>query len=126
MIMMIIYLHNKNSGRQHLVPNLVQAGLVMSLVGDVLLMSKEISSFIIGTGFFLIAHIFYIVAFSIGDEIRYIQPHYKWLRKGLYFIAFALCMGNLFMTIDLMPNKIIFPLYGVVLALMVSSALKRY
>ena len=40
MIMMIIYLHQKNSSRQHLVPNLVEAGLAMSLVGDILLMSN--------------------------------------------------------------------------------------
>ena len=40
MIMMIYYLHSKNNTRQHLVPNLVEAGLVMSLVGDVLLMSN--------------------------------------------------------------------------------------
>lgn len=67
MIMMIMYLHNKNSVRQHLVPNLVEAGLVVSLVGDVLLMSNEIESFVIGTGFFLIAHICYIVAFNLGE-----------------------------------------------------------
>jgi uncharacterized membrane protein YhhN len=67
MIMMIGYLHNKNSLRQHLVPNLVEAGLIMSLVGDVLLMSNETESFVIGTGFFLIAHICYIVAFNLGD-----------------------------------------------------------
>jgi uncharacterized membrane protein YhhN len=40
MILMIVYIHNKNSVRQHLVPNLIEAGLVMSLVGDILLMSK--------------------------------------------------------------------------------------
>ncbi len=37
---MIIYIHGKNSSRQHLVPNLIEAGLIMSLIGDVLLMSK--------------------------------------------------------------------------------------
>jgi uncharacterized membrane protein YhhN len=66
MVMMIVYLHNKNSVRQHLVANLVEVGLVVSLVGDVLLMSNEIESFVIGTGFFLIAHICYVVAFSLG------------------------------------------------------------
>jgi hypothetical protein len=40
MIMMIYYLYSKNSPRQHLVPNLVVAGLSMSLVGDVMLMSN--------------------------------------------------------------------------------------
>jgi uncharacterized membrane protein YhhN len=40
MIMMIIYIHSKNSARQHLVPNLIEAGLIMSIIGDILLMSN--------------------------------------------------------------------------------------
>jgi len=40
MIMMIIYIHSKNSGRQHLVPNLIEVGLIMSIIGDILLMSN--------------------------------------------------------------------------------------
>lgn len=39
-VLMIIYIHDKNRARQHFVPNIVEAGLVLSLVGDVCLMSK--------------------------------------------------------------------------------------
>ena len=56
----------KNSQRGHLMPTLVKAGLCMSVVGDVLLMIDELSAFMIGTGFFLLAHVLYCIAFTIG------------------------------------------------------------
>ena len=124
--MMIIYLHTKNSSRQHLVPNLIEAGLCMSLVGDILLMSNEISSFIIGTSFFLIAHTFYIVSFNMGEEIRHIEPSYVWGRRVTYGVILCACIGNVYMLIDKMPNRVLFPLYGIALALMVCSSIKRY
>jgi uncharacterized membrane protein YhhN len=66
-VMMIMYVHQKNSARKHLVPRLIEVGLAISLIGDILLMFNGIEEFMIGTGFFLIAHIFYVVGFNIGD-----------------------------------------------------------
>jgi hypothetical protein len=42
MVLMIIYIHKKNKARDHLVPKLIEIGLILSLVGDVLLMMEEI------------------------------------------------------------------------------------
>lgn len=39
-VLMVIYIHDKNRARQHFVPNIVEAGLVLSLIGDVCLMSQ--------------------------------------------------------------------------------------
>lgn len=38
MILMIIYISGKNSQRDHLVPTLIRAGLILSLIGDLFLM----------------------------------------------------------------------------------------
>lgn len=38
MILMIIYISGKNSQRDHLVPTLIRAGLILSLIGDIFLM----------------------------------------------------------------------------------------
>ena len=66
MILMIFYISGKNSIRDHLVPKLIKFGLAVSLIGDIIIMINEMSAFMVGTIFFLIAHIIYCVAFSIG------------------------------------------------------------
>ena len=38
MILMIIYISGKNSQRNHLVPTLIRTGLIISFIGDLLLM----------------------------------------------------------------------------------------
>ena len=63
---MIYYIHSKNAPRDHLMPRFVEIGLVFSLIGDLFLMSNEISSFVVGTVFFVIAHILYVFAFRMG------------------------------------------------------------
>ena len=40
-ILMIYYIHSKNSPRDHLMPRFVEVGLIFSLVGDILLMVNE-------------------------------------------------------------------------------------
>ena len=40
MVLMIYYIHSKNSPRDHLMPRFVEIGLVFSLVGDLFLMSN--------------------------------------------------------------------------------------
>lgn len=69
-ILMIYYIHSKNSSRDHLMPRFIEIGLIFSLVGDLLLMSNEDTSFIVGTVFFMIAHIIYILGFNMGDQIK--------------------------------------------------------
>ena len=80
----------------------------------------------VGTGFFLVAHVCYIVAFGLGEEIRYIKRGYVWGRRVACGVVMAMCVGNTYMLFDKMPNRVLFPLYGFILALMVCSAMKRY
>lgn len=70
MVLMLYYIHSKNSPRDHLMPRFIEVGLFFSLIGDIFLMFNEDSSFVIGTIFFMIAHTIYIVAFRMGEEIK--------------------------------------------------------
>jgi len=51
-------------------PSLIEAGLFVSLIGDVMLMFNEDSAFLVGTLFFGVSHIVYIVAFRMGETVR--------------------------------------------------------
>lgn len=70
MILMIVYADLKNSHKNHSVVQMIKAGLCFSLVGDVLLMSNDMPSFMIGTCYFIVSHIIYMVAFGIGEEVK--------------------------------------------------------
>lgn len=59
--------HNKMTGYSFF----VLTALILSLVGDVILMNEKSNLFTHGLLFFLLAHISYIFAFSIGYEFRY-------------------------------------------------------
>ena len=65
-MLMIYYIGSKNSPRDHLMPRFIMIGLCFSLIGDCFLMVNEMSSFITGTLFFMVAHTLYIVAFMMG------------------------------------------------------------
>ncbi len=49
----------------------VLIALVLSLIGDVILMNEDSNLFTHGLLFFLLAHLSYVLAFSIGYEFRY-------------------------------------------------------
>lgn len=126
MLLMIFYIHGKNSPREHLVPGLIEIGLIICLVGDVLLMSNEMSSFMLGTGFFMVGHIFYIVAFRMGDKVRYLPKKLRMWRKVGYVVIVVLLFLNLYSLWDKFPNKILFTVYVSVLAVEAIVALSRY
>ena len=124
--MMILYIYGKNTSRDHLMPNLVALGLFLCLIGDVFLMSNEMSSFMIGTGFFMIGHIIYIIAFKMGLNIKIIGRQYKYMRRFAYLAIVGLLVGNLYMLWDQLPNKLLFSAYATVLAIEAIVALSRY
>ena len=97
MVLMIIYIHSKNSSRQHLIPSLVELGLVLSLVGDVMLMFDEDSAFMIGTLFFAAGHIVYIIAFRMGGVVKEIATQLKIMRIGVYLLISGLTTLNIFL-----------------------------
>jgi len=116
-LLMIVYIHDKNRSRQHFVPNIVEAGLVLSLIGDVCLMSNEMSSFMVGTGFFMLAHLLYIIGFRAGEKLKTLKKKYRVLRSLAYIVILVLAAGNLYLLWDKFPSRIIFVPYTGILAL---------
>ena len=125
-MLMIYYIHDKNKAREHLVPRLIEFGLIFSLVGDVCLMSNDITSFLIGTLFFMVGHSVYIFAFRVGEKVKQLKRGYKQLRTGTYIVVVILLILNIFTLWDKFPSKIIFAPYCAILALEIIVTLSRY
>lgn len=123
---MIIYIHDKNKARQHLVPRIIEAGIALSLVGDVLLMSNEMSAFMVGTCFFTAAHLLYIVGFRIGVQVKVMKKFYRRVRWAAYIVIGLALLGNYQMLWDKLPSKIIFVPYMCILAIETMNCLARY
>ena len=114
---MIYYIHDKNRSRDHLVPNLVKYGLALSLVGDVCLMLNDMPSFLIGTGFFMVAHLLYIISYRIGEKVNKLKSSYRILRRIAYGVILVLLVLNYYELWDKFPSKIIFVPYCGILAI---------
>lgn len=125
-MLMIYYIHDKNKTREHLVPRLIEFGLIFSLVGDVCLMSNDITSFLIGTLFFMVGHCVYIFAFQVGDKVHQLKKRYRLLRKGVYVVVFILLIINIVTLWNKFPSKIIFVPYCTILAVEIMVTLSRY
>lgn len=125
-MLMIYYIHDKNKARDHLVPRLIKFGLIFSLAGDVCLMSNDITSFLIGTLFFMVGHSVYIFAFQVGDKVHSLRKKYRLLRKAAYVVVFILLVINIVTLWDKFPSKIIFAPYCTILALEIIVTLSRY
>jgi uncharacterized membrane protein YhhN len=123
---MIVYADLKNSQTNHSVVQLIKAGLCFGLVGDVLLMSNDMPSFITGTCYFMISHLIYMVAYGIGEEVKEIKPKYRTIRSVLYGVAVLAVLHNWYMMWDVFPSKLLFAPYAAILGLEVALALKRY
>lgn len=80
----------------------------------------------IGTLFFLIAHVLYCVAFTIGEKVRIASSMNKLIRFGVGVIYLLMFFGNIYTLWNVMPNKFLFTLYGFVLCLMNIFSTKRY
>ncbi len=125
-ILMIIYIHDKNKARQHLVPRVIEAGIALSLIGDICLMSNEMSSFMVGTGFFMAAHVLYIVGFRMGEKVKVLKKSYRRARWVAYVVIGVALLGNYQMLWDKLPSKVIFAPYMAILAVETMACLARY
>ena len=125
-IMMIVYISGKNSQRDHLVPTLIRGGLCLSLVGDVLLMMTELSAFMIGTGFFLLAHILYCVAYTLGEPIRKSTFLNLLTRRCVSLGLIGFFCFNVYSLWDDFPNRPLFVSYGLTLLMMNVFSINRY
>ena len=123
---MIIYADLKNAHKHHSVVQMIKAGLCFSLVGDVLLMTNDMPSFMIGTCYFIVSHIIYMVAYGIGEEVKQIKPKYSTVRNVLYGVTLVALLHNWYTLWDVFPSRVLFAPYAGILALEVVVALKRY
>ena len=70
-----IYLMIYNISMQKVVKDqqqlsMIKYGLVLSSVGDFFLMLNDLLYFMVGTGFFLVAHVLYCVAAMAGEKTK--------------------------------------------------------
>ncbi|MDO8368594.1 MAG: lysoplasmalogenase [Saprospiraceae bacterium] len=77
---------------QSFLRNTVLGALVFSTLGDVLLMFSEALYFLLGLGSFLLAHVFYITAFSSISDFKngFLSKNYGWAIPFLAFPALLL------------------------------------
>lgn len=78
-------------------------------------MSNELSSFVIGTCFFMLGHIFYIIAFRIGDNVKIMDNINKLIRYGIYLVIIGATIGNIILFWDKFPVRMIYVAYTIVL-----------
>lgn len=80
-------------------------------------MINDMPSFLIGTAFFFLAHIFYIIAFKTGEKVKKISSRYKKLRIAAYVVIVILLIINEVTLWDKFPSKLLFVPYTAILAL---------
>lgn len=124
---MIVHLSLKNPTCDPLLLIMIKYGFVFSLVGDTLLMFSSLLLFMVGTSFFLIAHILYCVAETIGNKsTRTITSENRKKQIGGCIFLFLMFIGNVNTLWNVMPNQFLFTLYGGILCLMNILSLLRY
>ena len=89
-------------------------------------MFSEISAFMFGTGFFLIAHVLYCIAFNIGDPVRQSNVTGYLIRKFISLVLIGLFFFNVYDLWDKFPNRVLFISYAFVLLLMNIFSINRY
>lgn len=126
LIIMIIFISGKTIHRDRMVLEFVRGGLIMSLFGDIFLMANGDGIFMIGTGCFFVGHVLYCMAFAIGTHARDSSIRNKIIRASVVVGILFGFLINMYFLWDVMPNRILFPLYGFVLCLMNVFAIQRF
>jgi uncharacterized membrane protein YhhN len=80
----------------------------------------------IGTMFFLVAHILYCVAFIIGTRVRPASRLNKTIRALVCLGMVLMLFGNIYNLWNVMPNRILFTSYSMILCMMNILAVQRY
>ena len=91
-------------------------GLCFSLVGDLLLMMKGMTPFLVGALFFMVTHILYVAAFRIGQKVKEMKGSFKILRVIGYLIVWIALVASISSLWRNLPFKIVFLIYALVLA----------
>lgn len=96
------------------------------MAGDITLMFDGTTPFIIGTALFLVVHVIYLVAFSLGKRIRTLSPIYKVIRIFAYIVRLLITAYICYRIWGNIPSKILFVTYGAILAFENIATLARY
>ena len=91
LLLMVLYIHGKNSTRKHLVPSLTQAALVIFLLVDLVLAVGEEPSMVVLTAVRIVGHLVVWVALSFGEWVRELGEFqavrelvdFRWVRRVL-------------------------------------------
>jgi uncharacterized membrane protein YhhN len=125
-ILMIAYISGKSHQRGYLIMRATLTGLVFSLIGDLCLMVNESSSLIVGTMLALVARVFYCLGFCLGERVRPTGSFNRGLRVGISLAVVGVCLECVYRLFDLMPNRVLFSTYTLVICAMILLALNRY
>lgn len=90
-LLMVLYIHGKNSSRKHLVPSLVQAALVVFLLVDLVLAVGDEPSMVVLTAVRIVGHLVIWVSLSFGEWVRELREfqvvrelvNWRWVRRLL-------------------------------------------
>lgn len=126
MMLMITYMSGFHIHKDKTVFELVRVALIMSLLGDIFLMVSGNLYFMIGTGCFFLAHVLYNVGFAMGKKQRSASFNNKIARACVTLCLLTVCSVNVLTLWNLIPNKILFPLYAFVLCFMIIMVVQRY
>ena len=93
-LLMTIYISNKVSKRNHLVPKLVKLGLMLCFMGDVILIiDREIAGETLAGGCYFLALAIYCVGMSLGETVRKNDFLFMLFMKLLALIVCAVELG---------------------------------
>ena len=93
-IMMIYYIWYQNTNNNRM-QKLIMTGLCFSLIGDLLLMMDGITTFLVGSLFFMITHIIYVAAFMIGQKVKEMRGRFKILRIMGYIVIWIALVASI-------------------------------
>jgi hypothetical protein len=125
LLLMVIYIHCKNSSRKHLVPNLVEVALFLFLLLDTISVVGDESSNVVAISIKMIVHLVLCVSFSFGDNVRFLLE-FRILRKLAYLAIIGATSTILYFIQEQLENKVVYSAYFFMLAFQLCVALWRY
>lgn len=125
LFLMLLYLHNKNTGRKFLVPTLVSIALAVSCVVDFFEVVGDDSSRSITIGLRTVAHLVYCTALTMGERIR-LFAEMRWAVRAAYFAVLSLTVFGLYNIRDAIESKLIHFSFLLALSVQLCVALWRY
>lgn len=105
---------------------LINLGLILSVVGDILLSFKGIDNFLAGTVFFFLAHVVYIYTLRLPNSESSSSSRTNPLLYVACLVIYGIAVFSISQLYLVMPAKPLLVSYGLVLSTMTCFALTRY